>query len=310
MSKLKLALLSGGISAEREVSLNTGEQIYRALDKEKYEIYRYDPRDDLQQFFEDGLAGRFELVLPALHGPYGEDGKIQGLMEIMQIPYLFSDCSASAIAMNKKICKTVVKEQGVPVINGKIIKKNEITEEQIADLSLPAVIKPLQLGSSVGISIAKTKEELMEGINNAFRYDDNVLAEEYIKGRELTVTVMGREAGEALPVIEIIPEKTDWFDYQAKYEPGATKEICPAEIPDDIKEKVQEQAIKAFEAIGCRDVARADFIWDEKRRTIFFLEINTIPGMTSTSLVPKSALANGLNFTQFLDKLIDTAMSR
>jgi D-alanine-D-alanine ligase len=307
MEKIRIALLSGGISAEREVSLNTGDQIYQGLDKEKYEVHRYDPRDDLQQFILDGLNGNFALVLPALHGPYGEDGKIQGLLEMMRIPYLFSDCSASAIAMNKEVSKIVAEKQGIPVINGKRFKKGENINKKTNDISLPAVIKPLELGSSVGISIAKTGQELKEGVENAFKYDTDILVEEYIQGRELTVTVMGRQKGEAMPVIEIMPKKSEWFDYQAKYEAGATEEVCPAEIPEDIKNKVQKQAVKVFEAIGCRDVARADFIWDEKRQTIFFLEINTIPGMTATSLVPQSAKANGLDFTRFLDKLIEGA---
>jgi D-alanine-D-alanine ligase len=305
MGKIKIALLSGGISAERKVSLNTGDQIHQGLDKEKYAVYKYDPRDDLQQFILDGLNNKFDLVLPALHGPYGEDGKIQGLLEMMRIPYLFSDCSASAIAMNKEASKIVAEKHGVPVINGKRIKKGDNIDKMRNEISLPAVIKPLELGSSVGISMAKTAQELKEGIKNAFEYDADILVEEYVQGRELTVTVMGRQRGEAMPVIEIMPKKSEWFDYQAKYEAGATEEICPAEITEDIKNKVQKQAVKVFEAIGCRDVARADFIWDEQKQAIFFLEINTIPGMTATSLVPQSARAKGLDFTQFLDKLIE-----
>jgi D-alanine-D-alanine ligase len=309
MRKKRIALLSGGISAEREVSLKTGEQIYQGLDKEKYEVYKYDPRDDLQQFILDGLSGKFDLVLPALHGPYGEDGKIQGMLSMMRVPYLFSDCSASAIAMNKEVSKIIAEKRGVPIIKGEKIKKGDDINRKISNISLPAVIKPLELGSSVGISIAKTAQELKTGIKKAFEYDTDILVEEYVKGRELTVTVMGRKRGEAMPVIEIIPKQNEWFDYRAKYEAGATEEVCPAEIPEEIKNKVQEQAVKIFESIGCRDVARADFIWDEQQKTIFFLEINTIPGMTATSLVPQSAKANGLSFTQFLDKLIEDAIS-
>lgn len=310
MNKNRVALLSGGVSAEREVSLKTGEEIYRALDKEKYEVLRYDPGEDLERFIDDGMAGKFQLIIPALHGPFGEDGRIQGVFEMMGVPYLFSDHLASALAMNKEICKSVAKDRGVPVIKGvKIDKEDKLRQENI-DLPLPAVIKPVELGSSVGISIAKTPEELREGVADAFQYDDHILAEEYIKGRELTVTIMGREKGIPLPVIEIIPKTGEWFDYRAKYEAGAAEEVCPAEIPEEIKDKVQEYAVQVFEAIGCRDVARADFIWDEEKKTVFFLEVNTIPGMTATSLVPQAARAYGLEFPDFLDKLIEEASKK
>ena len=308
MNKPKIALLLGGISAEREVSLKTGEEIGKALDKEKYEVTFYDPRDDLLSLCQYIDQGDVDLVIPALHGPFGEDGRIQGMLDMWKIPYLFSGCLASAVAMNKEWSKKIVNEEGVPIIKGKKLQRKDNIGKNIKDISFPLVIKPVELGSSVGINIVKKEEELKEAIEQAFHYDDNILVEEYVKGRELTVTVMGRKEPQALPVIEIIPKKSEWFDFQAKYEPGATDEICPADIPENIKERIQEQAVKAFQVLGCRDVARVDFIWEESEDIIYFLEINTIPGMTSTSLVPQAAQAAGKSFSQFLDELIEGAL--
>lgn len=300
----------GGLSKEREVSLNTGNQIYKALDKNKYEVYKYDPKTDLKKFFQDALEKKIDLVFPALHGPYGEDGRIQGLLDLTGAPYLFSGCLASALAMDKDKSKTIAENSGVGVIEGTKIKKDQSAEAEkfLEKNKNGAVVKPDQLGSSVGISIVKNKAELKQALELAFKLGEEVLLERFVKGRELTVTVMGNKNPEALPVIEIIPKNASWFDYKSKYLAGAADEICPAEIPDDIKEKVQDGAVKAFEAIGCRDLARADFIWDEETDKIYFLEINTIPGMTATSLVPKAAEAAGMPFKEFLDELISNKL--
>ena len=306
MQTLKIALLSGGISGERKVSLNTGEQIYKALNKNKYEVFRYDPKTDLKQFILDTLDKKFDLVFPALHGPFGEDGKIQGLFDMLNIPYLFSDCLSSAVAMNKNKTKILVKNRGVLTADDLLIGKEEKydLDKIISKLSLPIVIKPSELGSSVGMSIAKTKENLKQGIKDAFKYGEEVLLEQFIEGRELTVGVMGNKEIKALPVIEIIPKVADWFDYKAKYEVGGSDEICPAQIPSKIKNKIQKISLEVYKIIGCKDLARVDFIWQKGSDNLYFLEINTIPGMTATSLVPQAAKAAGLEFKDFLDKLI------
>jgi D-alanine-D-alanine ligase len=307
-------LLKGGVSGEREVSLKTGEQIFKALEKnEKYDIRQYDPRDDLKKFTKDCLNGEIDLVFPALHGPLGEDGKMQGMLDVLGVPYDFSGCLASALAMNKAKTKLVVEKAEVPVVKQVTLHRGQEyqTEKLVEELLLPIVIKPVELGSSVGMSIAKTDEELQAGLKLAFEYDQEVILEQFIPGRELTVTMLTRQGlPEALPVIEIIPEKTEWFDYRAKYEPGATKEVCPAEIPDNVRDRVQELALKAFRALDCKDLARADFIWKEDTKEIFFLEINTIPGMTATSLAPQAAAAAGMEFPQFLEHLIEEAQRR
>lgn len=306
MAKIKIALLSGGWGGEREISLKTGEQIYKALDKKNYQVFRYDPKNDLGKFFSEALKKKFDLIFPALHGPFGEDGKLQGLLDILDIPYLFSGCLPSALAMNKYKTKVIIRKEGIVMARDILIRKNEKynLNKIINKLSLPIVVKPSELGSSVGMSIPKTKKELEQGIKIAFKYDREVLLEKFIKGRELTVPVMGNNPARALPVIEIIPKISDWFDYKAKYEVGGSEEICPAKISAKIKNKAQKQAIAAYKTIGCKDLARVDFIWEKGSDKLYFLEINTIPGMTATSLVPKSAKAAGMTFSQFLDKLI------
>lgn len=310
MEKIKIALLLGGVSGEREVSLKTGEKIFQALDKEKYEIEKYDPKADLKELIDDIIAEKIDLVFPALHGPFGEDGKLQGMLDMLGVPYVFSGCLSSALAMNKHKTKLIAKDAGVPTADCQIVSKDEKFDlEEIGDkFSFPVVVKPIELGSSVGISIVKSKEELEKAIEEAFSYGSSVLLEKFIKGRELTVAVMGNNPPEALPVIEIKPKSSEWFDYKAKYEPGATEEICPAQIPDDIKMQVQNLAVKVYNAIGCKDLARADFIWDEKEKKLYFLEINTIPGMTATSLAPQAAKAAGMEFPQFLDNLVEMAL--
>ncbi len=312
MGKIRIALLAGGISGEREISLDTGKQIFDALDKNKYEIFRYDPEMELKKFILDAFSKKFNLVFPALHGPFGEDGKLQGLMDMIGVPYIFSGCLASALAMNKAKAKIIAREAGLKVAKAVTVKKHEIEDrkKEIEFLGFPVVIKPVELGSSVGISIAKNKEELAEGISTAFKYDKVVMFEQYIKGRELTVLVMGKENPKAFPVIEIVPKNSQWFDYKSKYVAGACDEICPAEIIDEIRDELQKMAVKVFGAIGCKNLARVDFIWDNKSDKIYFLEINTIPGMTVTSLAPKSAKAAGMEFPVLLDKLIEMEIDK
>ncbi len=309
--KIKLALLLGGMSKEREVSLNTGNQIYQALDKNKYEVLKYDPENDLRDFFEDALNKKFDLVFPALHGPYGEDGRLQGLLDLTGVPYLFSGCLASALAMDKNKTKIIAKDYGIEVIDGLKIKKGEEAKASgfLKENKNGIVVKPDQLGSSVGISVVRNKKELKKALDLAFGFCGEVLLEGFVKGRELTVTVLGNSRPEALPVIEIIPKGAEWFDYDSKYVAGATDEICPAEIPEEVKKKVQQKAVDVFKALGCKDLARADFIWSEEDNKIYFLEINTIPGMTATSLVPQSAKASGLEFGEFLDRIIEERLN-
>lgn len=311
MSRLKLALLSGGTSNEREVSLRSGEAVFEALDKKQYEIFRYDPKTDLEEFIKDCLEKKFELVLPILHGAVGEDGKLQGMLDILGVKYVFSNTLAHAISMNKDKAKIIAKAAGIPTPDSIIINKSDnynltkITEK----LGLPIMVKPVSSGSSVGISKAKNDADLNTGISDALQHCDEVILEKFIAGREFTVPVIGNRVPEALPVIEIIPNVSDFYDYRSKYEEGGSDHVCPAEIDVEVARKMQETAIKAFKTIGCADLARADFMMDSENN-FYFIEINTIPGMTSTSNVPEAARATGVSYGDFLDRLINGALEK
>lgn len=311
MSKLRIALLAGGISNEREVSLKTGAKIFESLDKNKYEVYRFDPKSDLADFFNAAMTKKFDLVFPALHGPFGEDGRLQGMLDLIGLPYIFSGYLASALAMDKIKTKLVARAADLVLADDFALDKTDPVDidEIINKLSLPIVIKPADSGSSVGITIAKDEKDLEIGLKEAFKHSETVLLEKFVKGRELTVAVMGSGKNSyALPVIEIVPKISAWFDHKAKYEVGGSDEVCPAQIPDVIRDRVQADAVKIYNAIGCKDLARADFIWSEADDNSYFLEINTIPGMTATSLAPQAAKAADMEFSEFLDKLIEGAI--
>jgi len=271
-----------------------------------------DSKRDLFRYAEGDTGGvKIDIVLPLLHGPFGEDGRIQGMLDMLGVPYVFSGVLAQALAMNKAKANIIAKNVGVPVADNVVITKDNSykLDDIIKKLLLPIVVKPTELGSSVGISIVKTKSELISGIEKAFRYGPEVMLEKFIGGRELTVAVIGSKNNpQVLPVIEIIPKISKFYDYKAKYQTGGSQHICPAKIPAKIKNNIQNLAIKIFKAIGCKDLARADFIWSRDDNKIYFIELNTIPGMTKTSLVPEAAKAAGIEFSQFLDKLINGAM--
>jgi D-alanine-D-alanine ligase len=266
-------------------------------------------------YAEGELKERIDLVLPILHGPYGEDGRLQGMLDMLGVPYVFSGTLAHALGMNKPKAKIVAAVAGVPVPKDRVLKKGEDIdiEKIISELNLPLMVKPAELGSSVGISLAKTNEELEKGIADAYTHGDEIILEQYIKGKEYTVTVMENSPSgkiEALAVTEIIPLISEFYDYKAKYEDGGSKHIIPAEISKEDEEKLKGYAVATFKSIGCHDLARVDFLWGEKENEYYFTDINTIPGMTPTSLAPEAAALAGMNFTQFLDKLIEGAMGR
>lgn len=266
----------------------------------------------LANYAEGNAGAKIDLVFPILHGPFGEDGRLQGMLDMLGVPYVFSGVLSHAIGMNKPKAKIIAGEKGVPVPKDIVIKKAEKynLDEIIEKLSLPMMVKPSELGSSVGISLAKTKEDLEKGIEEAFSHGNEVILEQYVKGREFTVTVMGNTDPKVLAITEIIPVISEFYDYKAKYEDGGSRHVCPAEISKEDQKKVEQYAVATFKAIGCNDLARVDFLWDEKARDYYFTDINTIPGMTPTSLAPEAAKVAGMNFTQFLDKLIEGAMKR
>lgn len=307
MKKLTLALLSGGISSEREVSISSGKQVYEALDREKYDIIRYDPKTDLPQLVVD--APKIDAALIILHGPYGEDGTVQGLLDLLEIPYQGSGVLGSAIGMNKLVSKQLYEKSGLltpPYIALKHMDALD-PDECVEKIGLPLVVKPVGSGSSVGISIVKSTDSLKDAVELAFAQDSTILIEAYIDGIELTGGVVGNDNPEALPIIEIIPDKShDFFDYTAKYTAGVTEEICPARIDEAQTEKAQASAKTAHKALFCRGYSRTDMIL--KGQDIYVLETNTIPGMTATSLLPQAAGVAGITFSQLLDRLIELSL--
>lgn len=307
MKKLTLALLYGGISFEREVSLMSGKQVYEALDKDKYKVLRYDTKTDLKRLTND--ASQIDAALIILHGPFGEDGTIQGMLDLLGIPYQGAGVLGSALAMNKLVSKQLYESSRLPVPPYMSIKRRDRIDPEsfIKRLGLPLVVKPVNGGSSVGISIVKTKDMLTAAVKNAFEQDETVLLEAYIEGIELTGAVLGNDNLEALPIIEIVPEKNHvFFDYKAKYTAGETQEICPARIDANLTDKAQTYARLAHQSLFCKGYSRTDMIL--KGREIYVLETNTIPGMTSNSLLPLAAKAAGISFEQLLDRLITLSL--
>ena len=290
MKKINLALLSGGISSERDVSIASGNQVYNALDQNKYNITRYDPKTDLDKLVSD--APGIDAALVILHGPFGEDGTVQGLLDLLNIPYQGSGVLGSAIAMNKLVSKQLYEKAGLNIPSYLIFNKKD---------------RPNTGGSSIGMSIIKSSDLFSDALNEAFAYDDTVLIEAFIKGIELTGGVLGNTDLQALPLIEIIPEKGhEYFDYVAKYTAGITREICPARIDQTMTEKAMLYAKTAHRALFCKGYSRTDMIL--KNNQLYVLETNTIPGMTPTSLFPQAAAKAGIDFTNLLDRLIQLSM--
>jgi D-alanine-D-alanine ligase len=307
VAKLTLALLYGGISSEREVSLHSGRQVYEALDRVRYEVVRYDTKTDLGRLVKD--APGIDAALIILHGPYGEDGTVQGLLELLDIPYQGTGVLGSALAMNKLASKRLYEQADIPIPAYEAVsRKDALSGEAIRTrLGLPLVVKPVVGGSSVGISIVETVAALNRAVAAAFEHDDTVLIESYVDGLELTGGVIGNEDLEALPLIEIIPDdQHGFFDYEAKYTAGVTQEICPARIAADLTRTAQEYALRAHRTLFCRGYSRTDMILSDDR--IFVIETNTIPGMTATSLLPQAAQKAGIGFGRLLDRLVELAL--
>jgi D-alanine-D-alanine ligase len=309
MEKLRLALIAGGKSSEREVSLKSGTQVYQALNKDKYDIRRYDPLTDLGRLVQD--AKDLDVALIIMHGRGGEDGSMQGLLDLLEIPYQGSGVLASALAMNKELSKAIYQMAGLRVPAALSFTRDMVPSPQEIEgkLGLPVVIKPVNEGSSIGITKAGTPEALQAGLDAAFALDNRVLVEEFIEGTEVTGGVLGNARLQAMPLVEIIPSSAyTFFDYEAKYQPGATQEICPARLDADLTHRAQECAIKAHQALGCRGYSRTDMM--VKDGEIYVLETNTIPGMTATSLFPQGAQAAGIDFPTLLDTLINLALEK
>lgn len=309
MPKLNLALLAGGNSSEREISLFGAAQVLEALDQAKYNITQYDPKTDLVRLVND--AAGIDVAMIIMHGAQGEDGRIQGLLDLLNIPYQGSGVLGSAVAMNKLTSKHLYEQANLPGARYRVVYKNTpnacVSLEK--ELGLPLVIKPASAGSSVGVTIVKDSADIEAALNRAFAEDNCVLVEEYIKGIEITVGVLGNDTLEALPVIEIVPNPEYlFFDYEAKYKSGATNEICPARISPELTLRAQELAKAAHRVLFCENYSRTDMIICGDN--IYILETNTIPGMTANSLLPKAARTAGIDFPALLDKLVELALAK
>lgn len=305
MRRLRIALLLGGFSAEREISFKTGRNIAKNLDRKKYQVSLFDPRDDLEKLIKAIKGKNVDLVFPALHGPLGEDGTIQGMLELFGLPYVFSGMLASALAMDKEMTKRILKTEKILMPADVILEKN-YKQIDLKRMKLPVVVKPVHQGSSIGTFIVKIEKELEKAVKEAFKFGPKVMIEEFISGREITAAVLGNNKLASLPLIEIRPKVSSFFDYRAKYEIGGSEEICPAPLNKGLTKKIQEMAVRVHRVLGCRGVTRSDFIL--KGNKPYFLEINTIPGMTEISLVPQAAAKAGLPFPKLLDKLIELAL--
>jgi D-alanine-D-alanine ligase len=296
----RVAVLRGGWSAEREVSLSTGRGCAEALREKGYDVVEIDPpRDPVA--FAALLTPRPDAVFNALHGRGGEDGHIQAVLNLMGIPYTHSGLLASAVAMDKPMAKAVFAAAGLPVAEGRIATRDEILARTV--MAAPYVVKPANEGSSVGVIIVR------EGQNRPIAADelkDTMLVERFIPGRELTVAVMGDRA---IGVIEIVTRGT-WYDYDSKYSDGGSAHICPADLPPDVYAEAERIAVAAHKALGCRGVSRADFRYDDTSGApgrLYLLEVNTQPGMTPTSLVPDAARAAGISYADLCALMVEGA---
>lgn len=306
MSK-KVAILYGGLSSEREVSLNTGKALFKAIQEKPYQAVLIDVDRNLAENLKEIKP---DVAVIALHGRYGEDGCVQGLLEILGIPYTGPGVMASAVAMNKIFTKKILDYEGIPtpnftVVNGKDGAPSELAGRILDQLQPPMVIKAAHQGSSIGIHFVFSEEEVLTGLKECLKFDNEILAEQFLKGRELTVSVLGNRNPVALPTLEIV-SNTGVYDYHAKYTVGASSHFVP-QLSKDISDQIGELAIKSYKALGCMGLSRVDFILDEENR-LYVLEVNTSPGMTETSLFPDAAKAAGISFADLIERLIELAI--
>jgi D-alanine-D-alanine ligase len=286
-----VAVLYGGISAEREVSLSSGRQCITALREAGFTVTPIDVTEDLTAVIHALTHPRPDAVFNALHGRFGEDGCIQGVLDWLGLPYTHSGLRASALAMDKAAAKAVFRQAGLPVAEHRLVTRDEL--EAADPLPLPYVVKPVNEGSSVGVYIVQQGDNRRAEIARAWRYGEHAMAESYIPGRELTVGVMGDRA---LAVTDIIADAGVFYDYESKYADGGSRHVLPAQIGAQTYAKALDIALRAHQALGCRGASRADFRYDENADRLVLLEVNTQPGLTPTSLLPEQAAHCGIPF--------------
>ena len=307
----RIALLCGGWSDEREISMGSGKACEKALHQAGFKVV------DLYDVAQEGLltkleAGKYDVAFIALHGRYGEDGCVQGLLEMMHIPYTFSGVRASAIAAEKELAKTVYRASGIPTpesvtVSGVRERGREINLGKVIEkVGIPAFVKPVSNGSSYGCSRVNNPSDLRKAIDEALRCSEKALVETCIEGTEITVPVLGNAEPTALPVVEIVTG-AEFYDLKVKYEPSSMHHVIPARLDADVYAHAQRLAVKAHVALGCSGLSRSDFIIDSTG-TPYILETNTVPGMTETSLVPDSARHAGIEFPELCRRLVVMAI--
>jgi D-alanine-D-alanine ligase len=345
--KIRLVVLYGGRSAEHEVSVVSARSVMAAVDSDRYEIVPIAitkngrwvlpskspaeleaPHGGLPSVAEDGTplalepgsaaltGGRIDVVFPLLHGPHGEDGTVQGLLELAGIPYVGSGVTASAIGMDKEMQKRVFASHGIPVVPWRHVHARDWVRDADAlvpsiasELGLPAFTKPANMGSSVGVRRCATIEALRDGIAEALEHDTKAVVEQAVNGRELECAVLGNDDPEPSVVGEIVPHR-EFYDYTAKYLEEGTGLIVPASLPDDVAERIRSTAVRAFQAIDGAGMARVDFFYDAQSNDVFVNEINTIPGFTPISMYPRLWEASGIPYAKLIDRLVELALER
>ncbi len=298
IKRKKVAVLMGGLSKEREVSLKTGKAILKALLAKGYNAVCIDVGFDVaEKLVKEKIEGAFI----ALHGKFGEDGTLQGMLELMRIPYTGSGVLASALALHKVVSKKLFLQEGIPTPRYEVFLKEEVEKDPLKQMSLPlpVVVKPAREGSTIGVSIVREESEIRLALKTAAKYDREILVEEFIKGKEVTVAVLD---GLPLPIIEIVP-KSGFYDYHSKYTKGETEYIIPARLPREKYLAAQEISLKAYRALGCAGCVRVDLMTDEEDRP-YVIDVNTMPGMTETSLVPKAAGYAGIAFEDLAERIL------
>lgn len=297
----KVGVIYGGKSAEREVSINTGKAVAAALKSENYNVVMLDSAEE--KFVNNVLASRIDMAFIALHGGYGENGTIQGFFEILGIPYTGSGVTASSLAMNKKFTKNIFSAAGINTPRWLIVNaENKHFVTEIFDF--PAVVKPVSQGSAIGVSIVRKEKDCAKAIDEAMLHGDEVIVEEYIEGTEITVAMLGEKP---LTPIQIIP-KNKFYDYYSKYAAGGSEHIIPPRLSQGIIKNAKALALRAHHALGCRVFSRVDIIVDKKNK-LHVLEVNTLPGMTATSLYPDAAKFDGWEFGSLLKEIIRLSMN-
>ncbi|MDP2632361.1 MAG: D-alanine--D-alanine ligase [Candidatus Curtissbacteria bacterium] len=302
-NKIKVAVLMGGKSQEHEISLISGSEVAKNLDRKKYNVSGITiPKEGINHPIIAKLK-KADIVFIALHGTNGEDGTIQGLLESLGVRYTGSGVLASALGMDKIYSREIFTQTGLNTPKYVLTKRNQ-KKRELGRLKYPVFVKPLDQGSSIGTSKVYNSKELQNALSEAFKYSQTAIIEEFLEGIEITGAVLGNYSPVALPLVEIVPKK-DFFDYEAKYDANLTDEIVPARVNKQLTKRVQDAALTAYESINCRGFGRVDMIIKDDK--VYVLEVNTIPGLTPVSLFPKAAKAAGISYSRLLDMIIDLA---